>query len=213
MKYSTKLKIVKIIENMSVFYHNDDPLLHQTMFQASIMNQGGNNNLSDAYAQMYKQQLMMEMQQQQQQPLVRDWVGDLDKAMKGLDSTTMELLNNDVEFSALSIQLQTLVQKELMDLVKIKINSNDGAVDNIKKQMDIMKNTTQKVKDEEKQNYNDLNDYLKNYSHLTFNEYKRLKSGYVNDNDSVKVNEEPQIVTPSKNKKRQKKDVNYENED
>lgn len=191
---------------MSVFYHNDDPLLHQTMFQSSVMNQqNASNNLSDAYAQMYKQQLMMEMQQQQQQPFVRDWVGDLDKAMKELDSTTIEILNNNVEFSNLNIELQTLVQKELMDLVKIKINSNNGAVDNIKKQMDIMKNTTQKVKDEEKQNLNDLNDYMKNYSHLTFNEYRKLKNGYVNEErtESVSINEEPQIVTTNnKNKKK-----------
>ena len=189
---------------MSVFYHNDDPLLHQTMFQSSIMNQGGNNNLSDAYAQMYKQQLMMEMQQQQQQPMVKDWVSDLDKAMKDLDSTTIELLNGDAEFSSLNMQLQSLVQKELMELVKIKINSNNSAVENIKRQMDIMRNTTQKVKDEEKQNYNDLNDYLKNYSHLTFNEYKKLKSGYVNE---VRTEEkETEVVTTStNNNKRTKK--------
>lgn len=191
---------------MSVFYHNDDPLLHQTMFQSSIMNQqNASNNLSDAYAQMYKQQLMMEMQQQQQ-PLVRDWVSDLDKAMKELDSRTIEMLNNDSEFSILNTQLQALVQKELMDLVKIKINSNNGAVDNIKKQMDIMKNTTQKIKDEEKQNFNDLNDYVKNYSHLTFNEYRKLKKGYVDEvkNESVSTHEEPQIVTPNNNIKNKK---------
>ena len=204
MKYSTKLKNIKINKIMSVFYHNDDPLLHQTLFQASMMNQQGNpNNLSDAYAQMYKQQLMMEMQQQQQ-PMVKDWVSDLDKAMKDLDSTTIELLNGDAEFSSLNMQLQSLVQKELMNLVKIKINSNNGAVENIKRQMDIMKNTTQKVKDEEKQNYNDLNDYLKNYSHLTFNEYKKLKSGYVNE---VRTEEkETEVVTTStNNNKRTKK--------
>lgn len=207
MKYSTKSKKLKIRVNMSVFYHNDDPLLHQTLFQSSIMNQNPNqNNLSDAYAQMYKQQLMTEMQQQQQ-PLVTDWVGDLDKAMKELDSSTIEILNNDSEFSTLNLQLQALVQKELMDLVKIKINSNNGAVDNIKKQMDIMRNTTQKVKEEEKQNFNDLNDYLKNYSHLTFNDYKRLKSGYIKEEktDTV-VNEEPQIVTTNKNKKNKKEE-------
>ena len=160
---------------MSVFYHNDDPLLHQTMFQTS-MNQ---NNLSDTYAQMYKQQLMMEMQQQQQ--MSRDWVGDLDKAMKELDSTTIEMLNSDVDFSTLNIQLQTLIQQELMNLVKVKINSNSGAIDNIKKQMDIMRLTSQKVKEEEKQNFNELNDYMKNYSHLTFDEYRKLKNGVSNE--------------------------------
>lgn len=187
---------------MSVFYHNDDPLLHQTMFQTSMFNQQANpTNLSDAYAQMYKQQLMMEMQQQQQQPLVRDWVGDLDKAMKELDSTTVELLNSDSDFSTLNVQLQSLINMELMDLVKIKINTNEKAVDNIKKQMDIMKNTTQKVKDEEKQNFNDLNDYLKNYSHLTFDEYRKIKNGYVKEESIVNDNNVEQEVVMTNNKK------------
>ena len=187
---------------MSVFYHNDDPLLHQTMFQTSMFNQQANpTNLSDAYAQMYKQQLMMEMQQQQQQPLVRDWVGDLDKAMKELDSTTVELLNSDSDFSTLNVQLQSLIHMELMDLVKIKINTNEKAVDNIKKQMDIMKNTTQKVKDEEKQNFNDLNDYLKNYSHLTFDEYRKIKNGYVKEENIVNDNNTEQEVITVNNKK------------
>ena len=187
---------------MSVFYHNDDPLLHQTMFQTSMFNQQTNpTNLSDAYAQMYKQQLMMEMQQQQQQPLVRDWVGDLDKAMKELDSTTVELLNSDSDFSTLNVQLQSLINMELMDLVKIKINTNEKAVDNIKKQMDIMKNTTQKVKDEEKQNFNDLNDYLKNYSHLTFDEYRKIKNGYVKEESIVNDNNIEQEVVMTNNKK------------
>ena len=71
---------------MSVFYHNDDPLLHSTLFQSSVNN---NNNLSDTYAQMYKQQLMMEMQQQNQ---MKDLVGDLDSSLKNLDSSIIELL-------------------------------------------------------------------------------------------------------------------------
>lgn len=189
---------------MSVFYHNDDPLLHQTLLQSSMMNQQSNpNNLSDAYAQMYKQQLMVEMQQQQQQQTVSDWVGDLDKAMKELDSNTIELLNNDIEFSTLNNQLQALVQKEIMSLVKYRINSNNGAVENIKRQMDIMRNTTQKVKDEEKQNFNDLNDYLKNYSHLTFDEYRKLKSGKLKE-EKTNTSNEQEIVVPTNVKKNKK---------
>ena len=164
---------------MSVFYHNDAPLLHNTLFQTSM---NSNNNLNDVYNQMYRQQIMMEMQQQNQ---VKDWVGDLDSILKNLDNSTIELLNNDIEFSSLSTQLQSLIQHEIMLLVKPKINLNNGAIDNIKKQMDIINNVNQKVKEEEKQNMNDLNDYIKNYSHLTFDEYRKLKSGVSNDNNDV----------------------------
>lgn len=167
----------------SVFYHNDDPLLRQqpplSLFQTSNGANNNNINLSDAYAQMYKQQLLMELQQQQNpnNQTSKDWVGELDIKMKELDSSTADMLVQDKEFSELNAQLQSLVQSELMNLVKIKINTNPNAVDNIKRQMEIMKVSSQKIKEEEKQNMSELNDYIKNYSNLTFDEYKKLKYG------------------------------------
>ena len=156
---------------MSVFYHNDDPLLHASLFQS---NQTPPTNIpNDAYAQFYKQQMMAEMQQ----PMQKDWVSALDSEMKNLDNSTVERLSTNEQFSTLNAQLQGLIQMELMNLVKFKINANPDAVANIKQQMEIMKNTSQQVKNEEKQNINELNDYLQNYSHLSFNEYKNLKCG------------------------------------
>ena len=67
--------------------------------------------------------------------------------------------------------------------------------------MDIMKNTTQKVKEEEKQNFNDLNDYLKNYSHLTFDEYRKIKNGYVKEENIVNDDNTEQEVITVNNKK------------
>lgn len=172
---------------MSVFYHNDDPLLRQQpqiFFQQNGQVQG--NNLSDTYAQMYKQQLMMELQQNHNNGM-KDWLGDLDVKMKSLDTSTIELLSKDVEFSDLSSQLQSLIQSEIMSLVKSKINSNMSAVDNIKRQMDIMESSINKVKQDEKDNLNELNDYIKNYSHLTFDEYKKIKNGEYSNDEAVSM--------------------------
>jgi hypothetical protein len=118
--------------------------------------------------------MMMEMQQKES---VKDWLSELDSEMKGLDDTTVEALNSDIEFSSLNSQLQGMIQKELINVVKMKINANSDAVGLIRKQIDIMRSVSQKVRSEEKQSMNELNDYLKNYSHLSFNEYKRLKDG------------------------------------
>lgn len=174
---------------MSVFYHNDDPLLNRSIFSSPQTN----NALSDTYAQMYKQQLMTEMQQAQQQP--KDWLGELDSAMKSLEPATVEKLAASKEYNILSSQLQELIQAELMVLVKYKINSNVSAVDNIKKQMETIEAMTQEVKREEKQNINELNDYLKNYSHLSFNEYKKLKNGTQEEGEVVET-----VVASKKNK-------------
>jgi hypothetical protein len=129
----------------------------------------------EAYAQLYKHQ--MEMQQQNQKIFPKDWISELDNAMKELEPSATAILNEDIEFTTLNAQLQALIQSEIMGLVKVNINTNQNAVENIKRQMTIIQNATNKVKSEEKQNMSDLNDYIKNYSHLTFDEYKNLKNG------------------------------------
>jgi hypothetical protein len=158
--------------------YNNDPLLRNaptySLFNSAPQNV--NDTSLETYAQLYKQQLMMEMQRQQDYSTT-DWLSELDKTLKNLDPSTVNILNNDYEFSVLNGQLQSLIQAELMSLVKIKINSNPSAVDNMKKQMDLIKNTTNKIQQEEKQNLSELNDYMKNYSHLTFDEYRKLKNG------------------------------------
>ena len=40
---------------------------------------------------------------------------------------------------------------------------------------DIINNMYKSKSEEEKKNLSELNDYIKNYSDLTFNEYKKLK--------------------------------------
>jgi hypothetical protein len=162
---------------MNIFYHNEDPLLYQRA-NSPIFQEGQTVNpsqMTDVYANLYKQQLIKEMQQQNM-PQQKDWIGELDKVMKNLDTSTVEMLNSNQEFVALNGQLQGMVQSEIMSLVKIKLNNIPNATDNIKKQLEIIDNTEKQIKKVEKQNMAELNDYMQNYSNLTFDEYKKLKN-------------------------------------
>ena len=162
---------------MNIFYHNEDPLLYQRA-NSPIFQEGQTVNpsqMTDVYANLYKQQLFKEMQQQNM-PQQKDWIGELDKVMKNLDTSTVEMLNSNQEFVALNGQLQGMVQSEIMSLVKIKLNNIPNATDNIKKQLEIIDNTEKQIKKVEKQNMAELNDYMQNYSNLTFDEYKKLKN-------------------------------------
>ena len=162
---------------MNIFYHNEDPLLYQRA-NSPIFQEGQTINpsqMTDVYANLYKQQLFKEMQQQNM-PQQKDWIGELDKVMNNLDTSTVEMLNSNQEFVALNGQLQGMVQSEIMSLVKIKLNNIPNATDNIKKQLEIIDNTEKQIKIVEKQNMAELNDYMQNYSNLTFDEYKKLKN-------------------------------------
>jgi len=162
---------------MNIFYHNEDPLLYQR--SQSFHQDGQINNpsqINDMYAHLYKQQLLKEMQQQQNIPQQKDWIGDLDNVMKNLDSSVVEQLNTNQEFVSLNNQLQSMIQGEIMGLVKMKLNNYPSATDNIKKQLEIIEETDKQIKKTEKQNLAELNDYMQNYSNLTFDEYKKLKN-------------------------------------
>ena len=94
---------------MNIFCHNEDPLLYRT--QSSFYQDGQNpQNINEMYAQLYKQQILKEAQQQQGQMQQKDWVGELDKIMKGLDETIIEKLNSNNEFVKLNSQLQSIIQ-------------------------------------------------------------------------------------------------------
>ena len=162
---------------MNIFYHNEDPLLYQRA-NSPIFQEGQTVNpsqMTDVYANLYKQQLIKEMQQQNI-PQQKDWIGELDKVMKNLDTSTVEMLNSNQEFVALNGQLQGMIQSEIMSLVKIKLNNVSNVTENVKKQLEIIDDTERQIKKVEKQNMAELNDYMQNYSNLTFDEYKKLKN-------------------------------------
>jgi hypothetical protein len=124
---------------------------------------------------------MKEIQQQNGIPQQKDWIGELDKVMKNLDSSAAEALNNNQEFVTLNAQLQGMIQSEIMSLVKVKLNNINSATDNIKKQLEIIESTEKQIQKNEKQSLAELNDYVQNYSNLTFDEYKKLKNKEVNN--------------------------------
>ena len=63
-----------------------------------------------------------------------------------------------------------------MELVKNQLNSNPEIVKNIDRQIQIIRSIENKVVEVERRNMAELNDYLKKYSDMTFDDYKKLKA-------------------------------------
>lgn len=107
----------------------------------------------------------------------KDWLGDLDRTLKNIEPSVLEQLNSNEEFIALHSTIQSTIQEELMNLVKNKLNMSSPIIENVKRQLTIIKDVANKTKEIERQSMSELSDYMKNYSHLTFDEYKKIKSG------------------------------------
>ena len=141
------------------FLNQPDPLLHNGM-----------------YENMPNQILFQQMQQQQQQQF-KDNVGELDEALKALTPSMVDRLSQDQKFSELNTEFQTIVQQELLLLVRNKLNMNPKIQNNIKEQLSIIEETKRNIEKEKEASINEMNDYMNNYAHLTFDEYRRMKNG------------------------------------
>lgn len=153
---------------MNNYIFSQDPLLFQRPIQQPI---------DDGQLRMQLEQAMQQYQNLQQpapKPQ-KDLLGELDNMMKTLDDETANILMNDMEYMTLNGELQQLIQEELMKSIRWKINSNSEAVQRIDRLKAIISNITKEKELEEKRNMYELNDYIKNYSNITFDEYKKLK--------------------------------------
>ena len=63
-----------------------------------------------------------------------------------------------------------------MRSVKWKVNSNQDAVSKIESMIGIVQAAKKECEAADKRNMAEINDYLKNYSSMSFDEYKRIKN-------------------------------------
>ena len=138
------------------FLNQPDPLLNNGMYE----------NIPNPI-------LFQQIQQQQ----FKDNIGELDEALKSLTPSMSERLSQDKKFSELNTEFQTIVQQELLLLVRNKLNMNPRIQNNIKEQLDIIEETKKNIEKEKEASINEMNDYMNNYAHLTFDEYRRMKNG------------------------------------
>ena len=138
------------------FLNQPDPLLQNGMYE----------NIPNPI-------LLQQIQPQQ----FKDNVKELDDALKSLSPSMVERLSKDSKFSVLNAEFQNIVQQELLLLVRNKLNMNPKIQNNIQEQLSIIEETKRNIEQEKEASINEMNDYMNNYAHLTFDEYRRMKNG------------------------------------
>jgi hypothetical protein len=162
---------------MNNFVFSQDPLLYTAL--TNRQNQQSDydmkRQLDEAVAQYQALSQQQQTSQQKQQP--KDYLGEIDDMVSSLDEDVRLNLSADVEYLKINEELQKMIQEEMMRSVKWKINSNPEAINKMERLKTLI-TSAQKVKtDEDRKIMADINDYIKNYSDLTFEEYKQLKYG------------------------------------
>ena len=97
-----------------------------------------------------------------------DYYSLLQREMEALTPAELSELNSYSPYIQANKQLSDFLQLELINLVRRQLNSKPEIIKNVIESIKSYKN-------EKQQELSDFNDYIKNFSDLTYNEYKKLK--------------------------------------
>lgn len=161
---------------MNNFVFSQDPLLYTSML---------NKQNPQAEEEMRRQlnEAIIQYQSLNQQPpqptttstQTKDYLGEIDKMISELDENVASTLSSDVEFIKLQEDIQKIIQEEMMKSIKWKVNSNTTAINKMERIKELITTAKKEKLNEDRKIMADINDYVKNYSDLTFDEYKKLK--------------------------------------
>jgi hypothetical protein len=160
------------------FVFSQDPVLFQSTIPMQTPFSDGSEIKKQFDATMAQYQAIQQQfpQIQQSKNTQIDYLGELDSLTKNVDSDVAETLSVNVDYLRINSELQAMIQEEMIRNVKWSINNNPEAINKMTSLRDIILSTKKEKNDENSRNMMELNDYIKNYSDLTFDEYKKLKN-------------------------------------
>ena len=126
--------------------------------------------------QQAQQALLSRQAPQVPEKETKDYLGELDDMIKEVDESVMQRLQTNDEFITLNAEIQQMIQNEIMKSVRWKINQNPEAVSKIDALKKTIKAAQKEQQVEEKKSMIELNDYITNYSSMSFDDYKRIKA-------------------------------------
>lgn len=160
---------------MNNFVFSQDPLLYNaTQPQYYPQNDMDIKRQLDTVLAQY-QALQQKQPPREPEPQVEDHLGILDDMVRDLDPAVIEALNCNQEFVQINGWIQQMIQMEIMKSVKHSLNTNSEVVTKISRAKDIIREVKIAQEAEDRRSMNELNDYITNYSDMTFNEYKQFK--------------------------------------
>lgn len=159
---------------MNNFVFSQDPILYNSTIPQYQQDPGEIKKQLDVVMAQYQQLQQNKPEAPQQSPV--DYLGELDSILANLDDNDVQILNQDQEFVELNNAIQQAIQTEIINSIKWKINSNPEISSKVSRIKTIVTGVKKEREIEQRRSMNELNDYIQNYSDMTFNEYKKIKA-------------------------------------
>lgn len=125
------------------------------------------------------QQKIMEMKRNYQapsQPVSPVW-DEIDHITSSLTDKEFNFLQNNQEFQESSMEIQQILQREYMRIMRPIVENTKDGKDALDKHLTLLKRIQKTAKEEANKKEALMNEYIMQYSHLTWQEFIDMKNG------------------------------------
>jgi len=114
--------------------------------------------------------------QQPQQPATPVW-DEIDRITASLSDKEFDYLQNNQEFQESSMDIQQILQREYMRIMRPIVEQTKDGKDALDKHLTLLKRIQKTAKEEANKKEALMNEYIMQYSHLTWQEFIDMKNG------------------------------------
>jgi len=100
---------------------------------------------------------------------------EIEKEFEGLSDEQKSKIYADQDYQKYAMLFSEIVQVELLNFIKPRLLQNENAVKLLEDQRDAVKLIKKQMNQETEKRLADFRDYTENYSHMTYDEYLKLK--------------------------------------
>lgn len=160
----------------NVFIGGSDPLLGQTTYPGEQDIEAYERQLQNTLQQIKQQKQIINAPTRQQQSQSPVW-DEIDKFVDEMSDAEVAILNNNLEYKDAQNKVATIISRENMKLLRPMVEGSKDGKDALDNLLIIAKKVKKSISEEANKNAALMNEYITNYSHLTWQEFIDAKSG------------------------------------
>lgn len=125
-------------------------------------------------AERVEQLKNMRVQPQQTTRQAPVW-DEIDSIVSGMSEQELRMINENDEFRESSANVQAILQREYLRIMRPIVENTKDGKDALDKHLTLIKRLRKTARDEVNKKYSIMDEYLENYSDMSFNEFMELK--------------------------------------
>lgn len=155
----------------NIFISND-PLLGSRDYSSEISLMEKELEMRQAKLAQYKQQVMQQQQTQQSQTPVWD---EIDSIVQGMTEKEYQIVTSNEEWVESNARIMALIQSAQLQMLRPIIEQSKEGKDALDHHLTITKRVKKSASMEVDSELNDFQEYKTKYSHMSYDEYLKMK--------------------------------------